>query len=200
MGHQALAIPLDMIDISQFEGFLQRVMDAFGHIDVLVNNAGTAQFVAAVEVDEAHWDRVMDTNVKGPFFLCQKVGRIMMKQGKGGSIINITSEVVNMVEKAPLGAYSPSKAALSNVTKVLAREWGPYKIRVNSLAPCFVKTEINDQLLEAMMEWYEDKLKNVPMGRQSVPEDLVGAAVLLASDASEYISGTTILVDGAYTA
>jgi NAD(P)-dependent dehydrogenase (short-subunit alcohol dehydrogenase family) len=200
MGQRALPLRLDVTDVSQFDGFIDKVKEEFGHIDVLVNNAGIAEFVSALDVDEGHWDKVIETNVKGAFFLSQKVARLMIDQGKGGSIINITSEVVNFVEKAPLGAYSPSKAALSNVTKVLAREWGQYKIRVNSLAPCFVRTEINEQIVESMRDWYENKLANVPLGRQSVPEDLVGAAVLLASDASGYMSGTTILVDGGYTA
>ena len=123
----------------------------------------------------------------------------MIKQGRGGSIINITSEVVQTVEKAALGTYCPSKSALHGVTKMLAREWGSFKIRVNSLAPCFVRTEINDKIMEANREWYEDKLKNVPLGRQSVPEDLIGAAIFLASEASEFITGTTLLVDGGYT-
>jgi NAD(P)-dependent dehydrogenase (short-subunit alcohol dehydrogenase family) len=198
-GRHCLPIAVDMTKISLFDDLLRQVREEFGHIDVLVNNAGIAEFVTAFDLDENHWDTVMDTNVKGPFFLSQKVGRIMMDQGKGGSIVNITSEVVQMVEKATIGAYSPSKAALHGVTKTLAREWGQYQIRVNSLAPCFVRTEINEQIMEANREWYENKLKNVPLGRQSVPEDVVGAAIFLASDAARYITGTTILVDGGYT-
>ena len=189
-----------MSKTNQFDGLVQKVRKDFGHIDVLVNNAGIAELVPAAEVDEKHWDTVMDTNVRGPFFLSQKVGRVMIEQGKGGSIINITSEVVNFVEKAPLGAYTPSKADLHGVTKILAREWGQYGIRVNSLSPCFVGTESNGQAIESKnKEWYNNKLRQVPMGRVSVPEDLVGMAILLASDASTYISGTTLLCDGGYT-
>lgn len=200
IGARSLPLQVDMSTISGFEALVKRVKDEFGYVSVLVNNAGTAEFIDALDVDEGHWDKIMNTNVKGPFFLSQQVAKLMIEQGTGGSIINITSEVVHFVEKAPLGAYSPSKSALHGVTKLLAREWGRYQIRVNSLAPCFVRTEINEQIMESKRDWYEDKLKDVPLGRQSVPEDLVGAAILLASDDSAYISGTTLLVDGAYTA
>ena len=120
-----------------------------------------------------------------------------MKQGNGGSIINITSEVVQKVE-LNVGPYCPAKAALNGITKILAKEWGKYNIRVNSLAPCFVDTELNEPFM-SQKDWYEAKLKLVPLGRHSVTDDLVGAAVFLASDASNYITGTTIMVDGGIT-
>jgi 2-deoxy-D-gluconate 3-dehydrogenase len=140
----------------------------------------------------------MNTNAKAPFFLSQKTARVMIEQGEGGSIINITSEVADKVE-VNLGAYCPSKAALHNITKVLAREWGRYKVRVNSLAPCFVDTVLNQPLFAKKEEFYLPKLKGVPLGRHSIAEDLVGAAIFLASSASCYITGTTTLVDGGYT-
>jgi len=199
LGQKALPITVDMSQVAQFDGLVAEVMKTFGHIDILVNNAGGANIVPALDVHEGEWDLVMDTNTKGPFFLCQKVGKVMIQHGKGGSIINVTSEVaLQRIEQLPLGAYCPSKAALHNITKMLAREWGKYKVRVNSLAPCFVKTVANDPLM-ADREWYDNKLKGVPLGRHSEPDDLVGAAIFLASDASAYITGTTILVDGGYT-
>jgi NAD(P)-dependent dehydrogenase (short-subunit alcohol dehydrogenase family) len=102
----------------------------------------------------------------------------------------VTSEVVQKVE-VNIGAYCPSKAALYSITKVLAKEWGKFKIRVNSLAPCFVNTVLNEPLFAQKKEFYEPKLKGVPIGRHSEPEDLIGAAVFLASDASNYVTGTT---------
>jgi len=198
LGRKALPLSIDMSQVSEFDRLVAETTKAFGHIDVLVNNAGAANIIAAADVSEKEWDLVMDTNAKGPFFLCQKVGHLMIQQGKGGSIINVTSEVVQRTEKTPLGAYCPSKAALHGITKMLAREWGQYKIRVNSLAPCFVRTQLNEPLF-AHGDFYEDKLKGVPLGRHSEPEDLIGAAIFLASDASGYITGTTILVDGGYT-
>jgi NAD(P)-dependent dehydrogenase (short-subunit alcohol dehydrogenase family) len=199
LGQKALPMFVDMTKISQFDGLVKETKKAFKHIDILVNNAGALLVAPALEVDEKSWDVVMDTNAKGAFFLCQRVGQVMIEQGKGGSIINVTSEVVQKVE-VNIGAYCPSKAALYSITKVLAREWGMYKIRVNSLSPCFVNTVLNEPLFAQKKEFYEPKLKGVPMGRHSEPEDLIGAAVFLASDASNYVTGTTILVDGGYTA
>lgn len=196
---KALPIVVDMTQISQLDELVEETKKTFKHIDILVNNAGVLFVAPALEVDEESWDLVMDANAKGAFFLCQKVGQVMIQQGKGGSIINVTSEVVQRAE-LNLGAYCPSKAALNSITKVLAAEWGKFKIRVNSLAPCFVATALNKPALARRGEFYERKLKGVPLGRHSEPDDLVGGAVFLASDASEYVTGTTILVDGGYTA
>ncbi len=197
-GRKALPYVIDVSNISQFDGLVAETLKTFGHIDILVNNAGTGVLVDAVDVSEKEWDLVMDTNSKGPFFLCQKVGKAMIQRGKGGSIINVTSEVVNRTERAPLGAYCPSKSALHGITKLLAREWGKYKIRVNSLAPCFVKTGLNAPLF-AYKDFYAEKVKGVPLGRHAETEDLVGGTIFLASEASAYVSGITILVDGGYT-
>lgn len=198
LGRKALPIVVDLTKMSDLDRLIDGTINAFQHIDVLVNNAGQSHEMPAELVEEKEWDSTMNVNVKAPFFLSQKVGKVMIRQGKGGSIINITSEVVQKVE-LNVGPYCPSKAALHSVTKILAKEWGKYNIRVNSLAPCFVETELNSPFF-AQKEWYESKLKLVPLGRHSVPDDLVGAAVFLASDASSYITGTTILVDGGLTA
>ncbi|MEE9398726.1 MAG: glucose 1-dehydrogenase [Dehalococcoidales bacterium] len=198
MGRKALALTLDMTEISQFDTVVNETMREFGHIDILVNNAGTAFIVPATEVTEEQWDSAFNLNTKGPFFLGQKVGNQMIKQNNGGSIINITSEVVEATERTPLGPYCPSKSALHGITKLLAKEWGEYKIRVNSLAPCFVRTKLNQPLFDHG-DFYKSKVSEVPLQRHSEPEDLVGGAVFLASDAAAYISGTTILVDGGLT-
>lgn len=198
MGRKALPIVVDLTKMSDLDHLVEETVRTFQHIDILVNNAGYVHQDPAEHVEERDWDWGMTVNVKAPFFLSQKVGKIMIQQGKGGSIINITSEVVEKIE-LNVGPYCPSKAALNSVTKVLAKEWGGYKIRVNSLAPCFVDTELNAPFF-AQKEWYKSKLSFVPLGRHSVPDDLVGAAVFLASDASSYITGTAILVDGGLTA
>lgn len=198
MGRKALALMLDMTRVGQFDTYINKVMKEFGHIDILVNNAGTAFIIPATEVSEEQWDSAFDLNTKGPFFLCQKVGNQMIKQNSGGSIINITSEVVVATERTPLGPYCPSKSALHGITKMLAKEWGKYKIRVNSLAPCFVRTKLNQPLFDHG-DFYQSKLSEVPLQRHSEPEDLIGGAVFLASDAASYITGTTLLVDGGLT-
>jgi NAD(P)-dependent dehydrogenase (short-subunit alcohol dehydrogenase family) len=197
-GRKALALMLDMTEIAQFDDFVDKIVKEFGHIDILVNNAGTAFILPAIEVTEDKWDSAFNLNTKGPFFLCQKVGNKMIKQNNGGSIINITSEVVEATERTPLGPYCPSKSALHGITKLLAKEWGEHKIRVNSLAPCFVKTKLNQPLFEHG-DFYQSKVSEVPLQRHSEPEDLIGGAVFLASDAASYITGTTILVDGGLT-
>jgi len=199
LGRKALALVLDMTRVDQFDAYVSKVLKEFGHIDILVNNAGTAFIIPATDVSEEQWDSAFALNTKGPFFLCQKVGAQMIKQNKGGSIINITSEVVEATERTPLGPYCPSKSALHGVTKLLAKEWGQYKIRVNSLAPCFVRTKLNQPLFDHG-DFYRSKLSEVPLQRHSEPEDLIGAAVFLASDAASYITGTAILVDGGLTA
>jgi NAD(P)-dependent dehydrogenase (short-subunit alcohol dehydrogenase family) len=198
LGRNVLSIPADILDMSELDRIVVETRRVLGRIDVLVNNAGALVEASALEANEDGWNLVMNTNVKAPFFLSQKCARVMIEQGEGGSIINVTSEVIDKVE-VNLGAYCPSKAALHNITKVLAREWGRYKVRVNSLAPCFVDTVLNQPLFAKKEEFYLPKLRGVPLGRHSVPEDLTGAAVFLASNAASYITGTTILVDGGYT-
>jgi NAD(P)-dependent dehydrogenase (short-subunit alcohol dehydrogenase family) len=198
LGRKALSLMLDMTRIDQFDTYINKVLQEFGHIDILINNAGTAFIIPATEVTEEQWDSAFNLNTKGPFFLCQKVGTQMMKQNTGGSIINITSEVVEATERTPLGPYCPSKSALHGITKLLAKEWGEYKIRINSLAPCFVRTKLNQPLFDHG-DFYQSKVSGVPLQRHSEPEDLVGGAVFLASDAAGYITGTTILVDGGLT-
>jgi NAD(P)-dependent dehydrogenase (short-subunit alcohol dehydrogenase family) len=198
LGGKALPVAVDLMQMPEIDRLVDETVKAFGRIDILVNNAGYVHEAPAEQVEEKEWDYGMAMNVKAPFFLSQKVGRLMIKQGNGGSIINITSEVVQKVE-LNVGPYCPSKAALNSVTKILAKEWGKHRIRVNSLAPCFVETELNASFF-AQKDWYETKLKLVPLGRHSVPQDLVGAAVFLASDASSYVTGTTILVDGGLVA
>ncbi len=198
IGKRALPVTVDLTKMPDIDNLVEETMKNFNRIDILVNNAGYVHEDSAEEVDEKEWDLSMNINVKAPFFLSQKVGKVMMKQKSGGSIINITSEVVQRVE-LNAGPYCPAKAALNGLTKVLAKEWGKYKIRVNSLAPCFVDTELNEPFF-SQKDWYNAKLKLVPLGRHSIPEDLVGGAVFLASEASSYITGTTILVDGGITA
>jgi len=130
----------------------------------------------SLDLDESDWDRVMETNLKAPFFLSQKLARDMVRQGIAGGIVNITSEVVCSVQ-IDLGAYCPSKAALHGIIKVLLKEWGQYGIRVYSLAPCFVDTVLNARLFAKKETFYTSKLNGVPLGRHSVPDELADGAV-----------------------
>lgn len=203
-GRRALVIPVDISDLEQVRAIPEKVKDYFGKIDILMSNAGMLIHAAALETTEEDWDKVMNVNLKAPYFLMQAVGKIMVNQQTGGSIICTTSEVSDVAE-TNFGAYCPSKGGLKMVAKVLATEWGKYGIRVNCLAPCFIQNKEGDP--EALFKtdgknskFVEEKLKRVPAGRVGAPDDMVGAAIFLASDAASYVSGTTILCDGGYTA
>lgn len=191
------ACVLDVQDLSTIEPFVDRVFSDSGGIDVLINNAGINIPKPSLEVTLDDWRSVVQTNLDGPFFLSTAVARRWVDSGSGGNIINIASQagVVAIEERA---AYGASKAGLIHLTKVLALEWASQGIRVNGIAPTFVRTEMTESTL-ARKEWAAELLSRIPMGRFGEPEDIVGAVILLASDASSMITGQTIVVDGGYT-
>jgi 2-deoxy-D-gluconate 3-dehydrogenase len=183
--------------LSDIQVLADATMREFGRIDVLVNNAGIHFDEAALDVTEEHWDRIIDTNLKGVFFCSQIIGRIMVEQQKG-KIINISS-TFGLVGFRNRAAYASSKAGVTNLTRVLAIEWGPYNINVNGIAPTATRTSLNEDLF-ADPEWRKRVLRLIPVGRFCQPQDLVGALVYLASDASDMVTGITIPVDGGWTA
>ncbi|MBA7661289.1 2-dehydro-3-deoxy-D-gluconate 5-dehydrogenase [subsurface metagenome] len=165
----------------------------WGKIDILVNNAGTSPYYGPLlEAEEWAWDATMNVNLKGPFLLSQRVASMMKEQG-GGSIINMAS-IMGMVP-SEIGFYSVTKAGLIMLTKVLAKEWGQYKIRVNAIAPGVVKTRLSEALWKDPVKG-EEAAKSKALGYIGVPEDITGAALFLASDASSYVTGEVIVVDG----
>lgn len=176
------------------ENLVKRTIEEFGRIDILVNNAGTNPVWGSVmEIDEKAWDKIMEVNLRGPFFLSQLVAKEMIKGG-GGCIINIASHA-GVMSYRNLGVYSISKAGLIMMTKVLAREWGKYNIRVNAVAPGLVRTRTSSIM------WQDPKelnyyLEHTALGRIAEPEDIVGAVLLLASDASRHITGEVIIIGG----
>ena len=192
----------DIGDISKAKETVQQVISDFGQIDVFMGVAGINYPIKILDVTEKDWDALMDVNAKAPFFLCQEIGRHMIKRGIHGVLINTTSECQDIVE-VNTGAYCPSKGALKMVTKLLATEWGPYGIRVCNLAPCFINTELNEPMIHSedpeMQKFFKNKLSRVPMARYGEPEDIVGAALYLASDKAAYTSGITLICDGGYT-
>jgi len=168
---------------------------AFSRIDILVNNAGTSPvFASFLESDERLWDTVMNLNMKGLYFLSQAIARIMKEQG-GGNIINVSSIDAFMPE-IDNGIYAVSKAGVCMITKVMARELAPYNIRVNTIAPGFVHTKLLDSSFEVRPGRAEECRKLVPLGRIAEPEDMIGTMIYLASDASAYMTGHTVAVDG----
>lgn len=183
----------DMQDVQNVYDMVDEAEYRMKGIDVLVNNAGVNIPKEALEVTEDEWDRVMDTNLKGLFFCSQRAGKYMIDKGRG-KVINIVSQMafVGYVKRA---AYSSSKGGAVQLTKALAIEWADKNIKVNGVAPTFVKTGFTDEILED-----QDVLNRIPLGKLAQPSDVSGAVLFLASDMANFITGETIKVDGGWTA
>jgi len=197
MGRKALAQPGDVSRLSDIQELADATMGEFGRVDILVNNAGIMIDESSFDVTEEHWDRVMNTNLKGLFFCCQIIGRLMVSQKKG-KIINMSS-TFGLVGFRNRAAYAASKGGVTNLTRALAIEWGPYNVNVNAIAPTATRTSVNEQQF-ADPKWRAHVLSLIPVGRFGQPKDLVGAVVYLAGNASDMVTGVTLPVDGGWTA
>jgi len=192
-GGKVLAVTSHIAKIEESGSLVEKIKAEFGRIDILVNNAGTNVYLGPlIDVEEWAWDVPMNVNLKGAFFLSQLVARLMREQG-GGSIINIASR--EGLRPGGLHIYGVSKAALIMLTQVMSREWGQYKIRVNVIAPGMVKTGFSEPLWREPAA-YEAIAKSTALGRLGEPEEIAEAALFLASEASSYVSGATLVVDG----
>jgi len=193
LGRRALPLELDVRDYESIQRMAEAAHGHFGKIDILVNNAGCNVRKPAVEVTWEEWNLVLETNLRGTFFTAQAVARHMIPR-RYGRIINIGS-VTAVFGYANLGPYCASRGGVKQLTMSLADDWGPHGITVNCLAPGWFKTEQNKVLYEneAWVEYITDR---IPLKRPGKPHDLDGAIVFLASDASEYVTGQTLLVDG----
>lgn len=194
---RALALKVDVTNEEQVKKMVDDTVTEFGAVNVLINNAGICQKIKAEEQTLAEWQRTMDVNVNGVYLCSKYVGLHMMKNG-GGSIINIASMSGYIANTEAQCAYNASKAAVIMITKCLASEWVKYNIRVNAIAPGYMKTAMTKPIFEEGGE-LAHVLEYVPMKRLGNPEELGGVAVLLASDASSFTTGSTYLVDGGYT-
>ena len=194
---RAIPIALDVTDAKAVRACIEAAETELGPISILVNNAGIAHVAPALELEEADWDRVIDTNLKGAWLVAQETARHMARLGHGGSIINVAS-ILGMAATGQLAAYCASKAALVNLTRALAIELARHDIRVNALAPGYVVTDINREFLAS--ESGQSLKKHIPQRRFGQPEDLEGALLLLASDASRYMTGSVLTVDGGQSA
>jgi dehydrogenase/reductase SDR family protein 4 len=195
-GRKCMAVPAHVGRIEEINNLVKRVVDEFGKIDILVNNAATNPTMApAIEIDDRAWDSIMNLNLKGLFFLSQAVAKVMKEKG-GGKIINIAS--IAGISPDILPIYSISKAGVIMATKVMAQQWAQYNIRANVVAPGMTKTGFsqplwgNPDILKAVTE------RN-PMKRIADPEEMLGAVIYLASDASSYVTGQVLAVDGGST-
>lgn len=193
-GRKSLALACHIGRKEEIEEMVERVVKEFGRIDILVNNAATNPvFGPILNVEERAWDKIMEVNLKGYFLISLAVGKVMMKQ-KGGNIINLAS-TAGMKPSPMLGAYSISKAGVIMLTKVLATEWAVFNIRVNAIAPGLVETKFS-KALWSNPEILKEALRDVPLGRVAQPEEIVGAALYLASEASSYVTGETLVLNG----
>jgi NAD(P)-dependent dehydrogenase (short-subunit alcohol dehydrogenase family) len=193
MGAKALPYGLDITDFAAIEKMTEAAVAEFGRIDILVNSAGMNIRKAVVDIHQEDWDPVIDVNLKGAVFCCQAAARIMIKQNKG-KIINIAS-ISSILGHPDRGAYAASKGGLIQVTKVMATEWARYNICVNAISPAAVDTPFIDGLKKNRERLDREKAR-IPLGRIAIPEDIMGAAVFLASDASDFITGHNLIIDG----
>jgi gluconate 5-dehydrogenase len=193
LGRSVVGLALDVREEASIRKMADDAQAAFGRIDVLVNNAGCNVRRPALEVSWDDWNKVLDTNLRGTFFVAQAVARHMIPRRRG-RIINIGS-VTSVFGYAGLGPYCASRGGVKQLTMSLADDWGKHGITVNCLAPGWFKTEQNKVLYENQ-KWVEYLCDRIPLKRPGQPNDLDGAIVFLASDASEYVTGQTLLVDG----
>ncbi|TCV99711.1 2-dehydro-3-deoxy-D-gluconate 5-dehydrogenase KduD [Biostraticola tofi] len=198
LGRRFLSITADLTRIDDVPSIVEKAVAEFGHIDILVNNAGIIRREDAIEFSEKNWDDVMNINIKTVFFMSQAVARQFLKQGKGGKIINIAS-MLSFQGGIRVPSYTASKSAVMGVTRLLANEWAQHNINVNAIAPGYMATN-NTQQLRADEDRSKAILERIPAGRWGLPSDLQGPAIFLASDASNYINGYTIAVDGGWLA
>jgi 3-oxoacyl-[acyl-carrier protein] reductase len=195
LGRHSLAIQADVTRKADVERMVKQVAAEFGGIDILVNNAGQYIEIPTLELSEKDWDVVMETHLKGAFLCSQAAGRVMVNQ-KSGNIINIAS-VIGIRPILNPGGYDTAKAGLMMFTTSLAIELAPYNIRVNAIAPGFTKTKMNDRITKKpeVLKVFE---RAIALGRIGETEEIAATAIFLASEASGYITGTTILADGGF--
>ena len=194
LGRKSLALKVDVSRQEETERLARTTKDSFGTIDILFNNAGIMRRYSAEELPLAEWERVIQVNLTGIFLVAQAVAVTAMIPQKAGKIIN-TSSMQAFVGRKRAAAYTASKSGVVGLTKVLANDWGPYNIRVNSLAPSNLDTPMTAPVLNDP-ERKKLALSRTPLGRFGQPEDLIGAVVFLASRASDYVTGQTLLVEG----
>ena len=194
-GGKAHAVALDVADPASVSAALADIVQKVGAPDIVVNNAGIGEVGPSIDLTEEDWRRTMGTNLDGAWRVAQGSAKAMLAAGKGGAIVNIAS-VLGLRVAPQMLAYATAKAALIQLTEVLAIEWARYNIRVNAIAPGYIQTEINEGLFET--ERGKALIKRVPQQRIGAPKDLDGALLLLASDAGSFMTGSTVVVDGGH--
>lgn len=197
-GGEAMAVSVDIRKVESINDLVKKTVDRYGRLDLLVNNAGITMGGPSEDISPENWRAALETDLFGVFFASQAAARVMIPQG-GGNIINISS--VNGILAAPKrAAYCASKAAVNELTKVLAIEWADRKIRVNAIAPGYVRTELVQDVIDKGAISLEAIIKRTPQGRIGEVEDIAGLAVYMAGDESSYMTGSIVNIDGGWLA
>ncbi|MBS4197629.1 SDR family NAD(P)-dependent oxidoreductase [Lederbergia citri] len=199
-GKEVLVVGTDVTKEDSVNNMVDNVVGHFGKIDVLINNAGIVINEKAEEMSIENWYKVIDINLNGVFIVSKAIGKVMIRQ-KGGSIINVSS-MSGIIVNTPQcqSSYNASKAGVIMLTKSLAMEWAKHNVRVNAIAPGYMKTELTKKFFENSGEMVDMWMNSTPMGRPGLPEELGGIALYLASDASSFATGSVFTIDGGYTA
>ena len=195
-GRRSLSLCGDLADKTVPQKLIAQVLDEFGQLDILINNAGTIRRAPAVDYTEEDWAAVLEVNLSSVFRLSQLAGREMISKGRGGKIINLAS-LLSFQGGVNVPAYAASKGAVAQLTKALANEWAKHRINVNAIAPGYMRTD-NTAALQADADRNRQILERIPARRWGEPEDLAGAAVFLSSSASDYLHGHVLVIDGGW--
>lgn len=196
LGRKALPISFDLMKTNEIEEVIDRIYKHFGRIDILINNAGINIPEPAEEVSIENWDKIMNINLKSVFFTSKAAGKYMKEHGRG-KIVNMSSQMA-FVGYYKRSAYSTSKGGITQLTKALSIEWASSNINVNAIAPTFIETPMTEVMFEDR-EFRNEVLSRIPLGRLAKTEDLFGAVIYLASNASNMVTGQTLVVDGGWT-
>jgi NAD(P)-dependent dehydrogenase (short-subunit alcohol dehydrogenase family) len=198
IGRRAVAVAHDVGDVDGAGEAVAMAERALGPLDILINNAGVEEVRPSLDVDAALWDRIVDVNLRGAFFLAQAAARSMIAGGRRGAILNVCS-LTSFVGVPTAAPYTASKSGLLGLTRALSAEWAPRGVRVNGIAPGYFRTALTEPFY-ADERWSNAMLDRIPMGRFGALDDLGGAAVFLCSDAAAYVTGQCLGVDGGYLA